>query len=81
MSKDQLKESSTIDDGEIPRKSVEPVQIVDTTVVPIPLEPVVYEQSEQRALIRKIDWRIMPYLWGYAVLSAVDVRNISPTVQ
>lgn len=33
-----------------------------------------YSQEEVTKLIRKIDWRIMPYLWGYAVLSAVDVR-------
>jgi hypothetical protein len=32
-----------------------------------------YSDDEARQLLKKIDWRIMPFLWGYAVLSAVDV--------
>lgn len=32
-----------------------------------------YTEEESSKLLHKIDWRIMPYLWGYAVLSAVDV--------
>lgn len=32
-----------------------------------------YDASDVKKLVRKIDWRIMPFLWGYAVLSAVDV--------
>lgn len=33
-----------------------------------------YDNMDVRKLVRKIDWRLMPFLWGYAVLSAVDVR-------
>jgi hypothetical protein len=36
-----------------------------------------YSAADARKLVRKIDWRIMPYLWGYAVLSAVDVSDTS----
>lgn len=32
-----------------------------------------YTDNDVKNLISKIDWRIMPFLWGYAVLSAVDV--------
>lgn len=32
-----------------------------------------YDEDDVKRLVRKIDWRIMPFLWGYAVLSAVDV--------
>lgn len=32
-----------------------------------------YTDDEMKKLVRKIDWRLMPFLWGYAVLSAVDV--------
>lgn len=32
-----------------------------------------YDEADVKSLVRKIDWRIMPFLWGYAVLSAVDV--------
>ena len=60
-----------------PKKSVEVVQDIDISTIPVPVEPVPYEQSEETALIRKIDWLIMPYLWGYAVLSAVDVRELN----
>lgn len=40
-------------------------------------ESILYERSEEQDLVRKIDWRIMPFLWGYAVLSAVDKIIIS----
>ncbi|VUC38193.1 unnamed protein product [Clonostachys rosea] len=36
-----------------------------------------YDQDDVRKLVRKIDFRIMPYLWGYAVLSAVDKVIVS----
>lgn len=32
-----------------------------------------YDNLDERRLVHKIDWRVMPFLWGYAVLSAVDV--------
>lgn len=32
-----------------------------------------YTEDEENKVIRKIDWRILPLLWGYTVLSAVDV--------
>ncbi|KAI8165317.1 putative transporter [Colletotrichum sp. SAR 10_70] len=35
-----------------------------------------YDASDVKRLVRKVDWRIMPFLWGYAVLSAVDVRQL-----
>lgn len=47
-----------------------------------PLEAMAFEQgwnnysdAEARKLLRKIDWRIIPFLWGYTALSAVDVRG------
>ncbi|KAJ0319031.1 hypothetical protein Brms1b_004006 [Colletotrichum noveboracense] len=36
-----------------------------------------YDASDVKCLVRKVDWRIMPFLWGYAVLSAVDKVIIS----
>ncbi|KAF5496968.1 putative transporter [Colletotrichum siamense] len=36
-----------------------------------------YDASDVKRLVRKVDWRIMPFLWGYAVLSAVDKVIIS----
>ncbi|UPL03170.1 hypothetical protein LCI18_014104 [Fusarium solani-melongenae] len=36
-----------------------------------------YTDDEMKKLLRKIDWRLMPFLWGYAVLSAVDKIIIS----
>lgn len=75
MSNEQPKDLAINDDGRPPKKSAEVVQDIDMCTIPIPVEPVPHEQSEERALVRKIDWRIMPYLWGYTMLSAVDVRD------
>ncbi|KAH6962153.1 major facilitator superfamily domain-containing protein, partial [Ilyonectria sp. MPI-CAGE-AT-0026] len=36
-----------------------------------------YDEDDVKKLVRKIDWRIMPFLWGYAVLSAVDKIIVS----
>ncbi|KAH8895255.1 MFS general substrate transporter [Thozetella sp. PMI_491] len=36
-----------------------------------------YTEDDARKVLKKIDWRIMPYLWGYATLSAVDKIIIS----
>ncbi|KAH6683371.1 major facilitator superfamily domain-containing protein [Halenospora varia] len=36
-----------------------------------------YSDAEARKLLRKIDWRIIPFLWGYTALSAVDKIIIS----
>ncbi|RDW85433.1 allantoate permease-2 [Coleophoma crateriformis] len=36
-----------------------------------------YTKSEERKVIRRIDFRIIPFLWGYTVLSAVDKIIIS----
>ncbi|KAK6197272.1 hypothetical protein LQW54_010734 [Pestalotiopsis sp. IQ-011] len=79
MSTEQSKDSAKGCGGaSLPNKSsIEVVQDIDMSTVPVPVEPVPYEQSEERSLVRKIDWRIMPYLWGYAVLSAVDKIIIS----
>lgn len=77
MSNEQPKSPVVSGDVSTQKKSVEVVTDINMSVIPIPAEPVPYEQSEERSLVRKIDWRIMPYLWGYAVLSAVDVRDTS----
>lgn len=77
MPNEQPKGSVVSDDVSTQKKSVGVVTGINMSAIPIPAEPVPYEQSEERSLVRKIDWRIMPYLWGYAVLSAVDVRDMS----
>ncbi|KAK9784212.1 putative Major facilitator superfamily (MFS) profile domain-containing protein [Seiridium cardinale] len=77
MTNKQPKDLAISDDGRYPKKSLEVVQDIDMSTIPIPVEPVCHEPSEERSLVRKIDWRIMPYLWGYAVLSAVDKIIIS----
>lgn len=77
MSNEQPTDLVIIDDVSTKKKSVEVVTGINMSTIPIPAEPHPYEQSEERSLVRKIDWRIMPYLWGYAVLSAVDVRDKS----
>jgi hypothetical protein len=73
MSTEESKGPSFSGDAD-PSKSLEVVRDMDMITVPILVEPVSYEQSEERKLVRKFDWRIMPYLWGHAVLSAVDVN-------
>ncbi|KAK9770817.1 putative Major facilitator superfamily (MFS) profile domain-containing protein [Seiridium cardinale] len=77
MTNKQPKDLAISDDGRNSKKSLEVVQDIDMSTIPIPVEPVCHEPSEERSLVRKIDWRIMPYLWGYAVLSAVDKIIIS----
>lgn len=78
MSKNkQHKDYAASGEASTSKKSVKVVQDLQTSTVSFPVESVPYEQSEEKSLVRKIDCRIMPYLWGYAVLSAVDVRNKS----
>ncbi|KAK2606711.1 hypothetical protein N8I77_005442 [Diaporthe amygdali] len=78
MSKnEQHKDYAASGDASTSKKSVKVVQDLETSTVSVPVESVPYEQSEEKSLVRKIDCRIMPYLWGYAVLSAVDKIIIS----
>lgn len=40
-----------------------------------------YDGDDVKKLVRKLDWRIIPFLWGYAVLSAVDVSIARSSVR
>lgn len=57
------------DDAQGLDKNVEVGVVSETTEPVLPT----YTEEEERKLVRKIDWLIMPFLWGYATLSAVDV--------
>jgi hypothetical protein len=59
------------DDSKSLDKNVEAGAVSEMTEAP----RAEYTEEEERRLVRKIDWLIMPYLWGYATLSAVDVRQ------